>query len=242
MRLRAVSSFVVLASLVWTVAAGFSTRADARCAPQGLAPRVLTPVTASLPRDGGGIVVAMVGSSGGQDVAMPSGVQLVRGRRTQDLVARELAPGLVRFAAATRLTPGTFNAPALGPTSSIAVGRTPLPGVPTRPSVTELRRVAATGMSSRRTPRTEVRATLEFPVPAGIVAIVVGWGEDGAPAAWQPAIEGQREVVVWSEPARCASAPEGTIAPPEGEGASGRIAFVDAYGQVSPFSAPVPLR
>lgn len=238
MRLRAGWWLVAVGLLVWV---GVAERADARCAQSGLAPRVLTPTSASLPRDGGGIVVGMVSASGA-GALMPAGVQLVRGRRSQDLVARELAPGLVRFAAASRLTPGTFSAPALGPTASIAVGRAPMPGVPTRPSVGELRRVAATGMSARRQPRTEVRATLEFPVPAGIVAIVTAWGEDGAPAAWQLAIEGQREVVVWREPGRCETAPEGMAGPPEGEGVVGRIAFVDAFGQISPFSAPVALQ
>lgn len=238
MRARSGWWIVALGLLAW---AGAVERADARCARVGLSPRALTPVTTSLPRDGGGIVVGMVSASGAE-APMPAGVQLVRGRRSQDLVARELAPGLVRFAAVSRLLPGTFSAPALGPTATITIGRTPLPGVPTRPVVSEMRRVAATGMSARRQPRTEVRATLDFPVPAGIVAIVTAWGEEGAPAAWQPAIQGQREIVVWSEPGRCQSEPEGTVGPPEGEGIVGRIALVDAFGQVSPFSAPAPVR
>lgn len=221
--------------------AGAAPPAAARCAMQGLVPRSLTPTTAALPRDGGGIVVGLR-SAPGEDQPMPAGIQLSRGRRSQDLIARELAPGLVRFAAVSRLLPGTWTAAALGPTASLSVGRQPLPGVPTRPGVAEMRRVAATGMSARRTPRAEVRATLEFPVPEGIVAIVAYWGEDGPAAAWEPAIQGQREIVVWQEPARCQRAPEGTLAPPEGEGVVGRIAYVDAFGQVSPISAAVPVR
>lgn len=232
-------SILVLAC--WCMGAIGAPRVGADCAVSGLVPRMLTPTTTSLPRDGGGIVVGMRNAAG-EGQGMPAGVQLSRGRRSQDLMAQALAPGLVRFAAVSRLRPGTWSAPALGPTVALTVGRTPMPGVPTRPVVIELRRLASTGMSARRTPRSEVRATLEFPVPVGIVAIVTSWGEAGAPATWEPAIQGQREVVVWQEAARCQSEPAGTLAPPEGAGVVGRIAYVDAFGQISPPSAPVPLQ
>lgn len=237
MLLRRLSILVGACLCLW---AGSALRAEARCAMQGLVPRMLTPTTSSLPRDGGGIVVGLRSSSGATQ-EMPAGIQLTRGRRSQDLVGRTLAPGLVRFAAVSRLLPGTWSVPALGPTTSMSVRWQPMPGVPTRPVVTELRRVAATGMSVRRTPRVEVRATLGFPVPAGIVAVVTHWGEEGAAAAWEPAIQGQREVVIWQEPGRCQTSPEGTMPPPEGD-ASARIAFVDTFGQVSPLSVAVPVR
>ena len=110
MRARMVGAFVV-AALVWW--AGGAVVVDARCQVAQLGPRMLTPITAALPRDGGGVVVGLVnGSTGG---AMPAGVQLTRGRRSQELVAQELAPGLVRFAPTARLLPGAWSAPKLKP-------------------------------------------------------------------------------------------------------------------------------
>lgn len=237
---RRVSIAVLACVWMW---ASSTARVDADCATQALVPRVLTPTTVAIPRDGGGIVVGMRPASQAASAEMPAAVQLTRGRRTQELVARVLAPGLVRFAAVSRLTAGQWTAAALGPNAALTVGRRdPLPGVPTRPVVTELRRVAATGMSARRAPRTEVRATLEFPVPAGIVAIVTYWGDEGAAAsAWEPVIQGQRDVVIWQETPECEVDPAGRTGPPEGA-AMGRIAYVDQFGQVSPPSAPVAIR
>ncbi|MDQ3031167.1 MAG: hypothetical protein M3Y87_02025, partial [Myxococcota bacterium] len=134
--LRRLSILVVACLCMW---AGSAPRANARCAVQGLVPRMLTPSTSSLPRDGGGIVVGLRSASGATQ-EMPAGVQLSRGRRSQDLIAQTLAPGLVRFSAVSRLRPGRWNATALGPTTTMTVSRQPLPGVPTRPVVTEMRR------------------------------------------------------------------------------------------------------
>jgi hypothetical protein len=239
-RVRMSRLFVFLVAFGACMWLGNAPRVDARCAVQGLVPRVLTPTSARIPRDGGALVVGLV--SGQENQEMPTGLELLRGRRTQGLAAQTLAPGLVRFAAVSRLLPGSWTVPALGRDAAWAIGREPMPGVPTRPSVIELRRLEATGMSARRTPRTEVRATLEFPVPEGIVAVVTHWGEAGAPAAWMPAIVGQREIVIWQEAARCQVEAPGTVPPPEGEGAVGRIAFVDRFGQMSPPSAAAPLR
>lgn len=159
-----------------------------------------------------------------------------------ELAARTLAPGLVRFESTSRLLPGSWTAPLVGHDAAWTVGRDPMPGVPTRPSVSELRRVVATGLSAGEVQRPEVRAQLEFPVPDGIVAIVTHWEEQETAAAWMPAIAGQREVVIWQEAARCEPVSAGTFPPPEGEGVMGSIAYVDRFGQVSPLSAPVRIR
>ncbi len=232
--------FVWLVALWACMWVGNAPRADARCAVQGLVPRVLTPMSARIPRDGGALVAGLV--LGQESREMPASLELLRGRRSQPLVGRILAPGLVRFESASRLLPGSWTIPTLGRDVAWTVGREPMPGVPTRPGVVELRRLEATGMSARRMPRTEVRATLEFPVPEGIVAIVTYWGEGSAPAAWVPAIVGQREIVIWQETARCEAEVPGTLPPPEGESVVGRIAYVNQFGQISPPSTSVPLR
>lgn len=229
----------VVAVCLGVLAIASVPRATADCAPRALVPRMLTPTTVSLPRDGAGIVVGL--RSGDRPGApLPPSIELSRGRRTQSLVPTVIAPGLVRFAATTRLLPGPFTTSALGAPITLTIGRGTLPGVPTRPVLRDLRRVSSTAMSSRSTPRAEVRGTLEFPVPAGIVAVVTYWGESGGAATWMPAIQGQTEIVAWAELGRCEQAIEGTAGPGEGPTA-GRIAYVDQFGQVSPISAPVPL-
>lgn len=223
-----------------SIAASAVSSARAECAATALVARMLTPTTTVLPRDGGAIVLGLR-SAPGAAVPMPQSITLSRGRRTQSLLGTPIAPGLVRFAAVSRLVPGPFSAAGLGAPITLTIGRASLPGPPVRPSVREMRRVQSTVMSARGAlPHGEVRATLEFPVPAGIVAIVTYWGESGGAAAWVPAIQGQTEVMVWGEPARCETAIDGFVAPPEG--AVGRIAYVDAFGQLSPVSSSVPLQ
>jgi hypothetical protein len=46
---------------------------------------------------------------------------------------------------------------------------------------------------------------------------------------------------VWIEPDVCDPMPEGSSGPPA-EGATGRLAYVDEFGQVSPTSAGVPIQ
>src|SRR5262245_22487012 len=211
---------------VFVFAAAVIPRAGAQCA-EALAPLMLTPATASIPRDGGGIVIGMRRRPGAAR-PMPPGINLARGRRTQSLMPqRTIAPGLVRFAAATRLTTGPFTTTDLGlGESTLTIGRGPMPGMPTRPSVREMRRVAAAGMSATSTPRMEVRALLEFPVPAGIVAILSYWGESETPGWWRPAIQGQTEIPVWTEADVCDPMPEGSSGPPS-EAPTGLLAYVD---------------
>lgn len=238
-RLSCVAAVCLGVLVIASVHAASVQRATADCAPRALVPRMLTPTTASLPRDGGAIVVGLR-SGDGPAAPVPQSIELVRGRRTQSLTPTVIAPGLVRFAAVSRLLPGPFTTTVLGAPITLTVGRGTLPGVPTRPVLRDLRRVSSTAMSSRSLPRAEVRGTLEFPVPAGIVAIVTYWGETGGASTWMPAIQGQTEIVAWAEPGRCEQAIEGTTGPAEGPGA-GRIAYVDQFGQVSPVSAAVPL-
>lgn len=128
---------------------------------------------------------------------------------------------------------GVWTLHGLGPDASVTIGRAPMPGVPVRPSVRVMRRVAATGLSASQTPRVEVHADLAFPVPVGVVAAIVTWNTDAQPSGWARAIVGQNEMVVFAEAAHCAQVPAGWQSPPSGT-LIARIAWVDRLGQVSP--------
>jgi hypothetical protein len=215
-------------------------RASAECAVQALVAEMLTPSSATLPRDGGAVVVGLRSRPAPAPRPLPSSIPMTRGRRAQELVGTEIAPGLVRYAAQTRLTTGSFTTAVLAAPATLTIGaRTPLPGQPTRPALRDLRRVAVT---SARGQHAEIRGGLEFPVPEGIVALLIYWGETGtAPASWVPATQGQTEVLIWAERSGCDAGPPPGSTPPPASGGVGRIAYVDAFGQISPPSNAVPV-
>jgi hypothetical protein len=122
----------------------------------------------------------------------------------------------------------------------VTIGRAVMPGVPVRPSVRVMRRVAATGLSASRAPRVEVHADLAVPVPQGVVASIITWNTDGQPSGWARAIVGQTEMIVFAEAAHCDQVPPGWQSPPPGTLVA-RIAWVDRLGQVSPQSDAIPV-
>jgi hypothetical protein len=224
---------------------GLASRADAECAAPHWAAHPLTTLGQTFPRAGAGFVVAMdVDMSGSLATADPPPVTVTRGRRTSwPLAGVAIAPGLFRYPFDTHVTRGAWVLHGLGPDTNMTIGFSGvLPGVPVRPAVREIRRVAATGMgASAGVQRVEVRANLEFPVPEGVIASIVTWNTDGTPAAWGRAAVGQREIVVYAEPGRCQSVAPGWTPPPEGTLVA-RIAWVDQFGQISPASEAITVQ
>ncbi len=201
-------------------------------------PVLLTPVTASVPRSSGALV-AGVRADGLASSPAPvtfEGVHVTRGRRIDvALQPIPIGPSLVRLVPASALRPGSYTLAGLGDPVSITVGRGPMPGVPTRPAVAEIRRVAAVHDG---TTAVELRARLGFAVPTGIVAVLSYWGDATEPSVWSPAVLGQTEVVLYTAPtARTGSLPPGFVTLPDGPLAV-RIAYVDQFGQRSPISEP----
>jgi hypothetical protein len=215
----------------------------APCTSRPLVPVLLTPISAPMPRDGGGLVAGVrLGDAGTTSTAIAfEGVSFTRRRTSQILQVVRLAPGLVRLVPTGTLASGPWVGHGIGTDSEITVGRTALPGAPVRPSVHGMRRVAATSMSASATPRVEIRAILEFPVPTGIVAMLVYWNGETTPSTWTRAVLATTEMVVYTEPDACETVPEGTRPPPADGAFTASIAFVDQFGQVSPISTAVPV-
>ena len=217
--------------------AGGATGAEARCAMRPLRPQLMTPLAGRIPRDGALLVGLRPGPGRGRG-GFPAAFALERRRRSVALARVPIAPGLVRLVPEGRAR-GRYRVPTLPGAPEVIFGRPGLPAPPIAPRVQEVHRflVAAVG---RGAPRTEVRATLTHPVPAGVVAVVTWWAGDTEPAVFVPAQPMAREALLFASPRRCTSAPEGTRPPPEQTTA--RVAFVDVYGQLSPRSDPRPVR
>lgn len=213
--------------------------AAADCASTHPVPALLTPITAAMPTSSGALVAGFR-SEGGTGTLSFDGVRISRRRTTVSMQAIEIAPGLVRLVPVTTVRPGTYSLEGLGAPTDLTVGRGPMPGAPVRPALSGVRRVASASVSSRGI-SVELRATLGFAVPTGIVAILAYWGEATTPSAWARGVIGQTEVVLFSNPDRCAALPPGFTPPPAEGPLSVRIAYVDQFGQISPISDPAPV-
>jgi hypothetical protein len=218
--------------------------ARAECAAPRWAAHALTGLSTTFPRTGGAIVIAMDVdmASGTLPVAEPPALNVTRGRRiTWPLAAVAVAPGLYRVPFDAHVTRGIWTLHGLGPDARLTIGAAALPGVPVRPAVHDVRRVAAAGMGSAGTQRIEVRANLDFPVPEGVIASIVTWNTDATPAAWARASVGQREIVLYTEPGRCGTAAPGWTSPPDGTLVA-RVAWLDTLGQLSPPSDAITVQ
>lgn len=204
------------------------------------AARPLTTLSTIFPRTGAAFVLVLEPDTNGTlpGAELPA-ISLVRGRRTTyPLAPVAIAPGLFRVPFAPRATRGIWTLRGLGADTTLTVGASAMPGVPVRPEVREVRRVAATALRTGSTPRVEVRALLGFPVPEGTVAATVSWDTNAEPSAWGRVVAGQTEIVVFVEGGSCAP---GWAGPPDGP-TTARIAWVDRFGQVSPASDAVTVQ
>jgi hypothetical protein len=233
------SPVLVFAIAVWIS----SPHASAECASSRWAAHALTTLGASFPRTGGAILVAMDPdlTAGTLTSPEPPALNVTRGRRTSwPLTPVSIAPGLFRVPFDTHVTRGIWTLHGLGADTQLTIGVAATPGVPVRPAIREVRRVAATGIGVSGD-RLEVRANLEFPVPDGVVASIVTWNTDASPGAWGRAAVGQREIVLYSERSACAALAPGWTPPPGGTLVV-RVSWVDQYGQVSPPSDAITVQ
>jgi hypothetical protein len=239
-RIALVTAGLALGAITLADASAGAQGSEGACAAPHWVARPLTTLSTIFPRTGAALVVALENDASG---ALPGAelpaLSLVRGRRTTyPLAPLPIAPGLFRVPFAPRATRGIWTLRGLGADTTLTVGVSAMPGVPVRPEVREVRRVAATGLRAGATPRLEVRALLGFPVPEGTVAATVSWDTNAEPSAWGRVVAGQTEIVVFVEGGSCAP---GWAGPPEGP-TTARIAWVDRFGQVSPASDAVTLQ
>jgi hypothetical protein len=223
------------ALLVITLA---GSQAGALCAVMGgYVPMLLTPVTAAMPHSSGALVAGFRADASERALSF-EGVRITRRRTSVAFQAIPIAPGLARLVPVSPVRPGTYTLEGLGAPTELVVNRNPMPGAPVRPTMSAVRRVASV---EGRESRVELRSTLGFAVPTGIVAVLSYWNDATTPSVWSPAVIGQTELVLYATPGRCSSLPPGFTAPPDAGPLTVRIAYVDQYGQVSPVSDPIPV-
>lgn len=222
----------LLAVLAFSFAVLVGSDVSADCAFLGMAPALLTPITSPMPMNSGGLVAGFRSDPSGSGSLSFDGALLRRGRRISvPFQSIPIAPGLVRLVPSTRVRPGLYSLEGLGAATDLTVSRSPMPGAPVQPSVSSARRVAS---AVGRTTSVELRATLGFPVPTGIVAVISYWNDMTEPSAWSRAVVGQTEALLFANLGRCATLPPDFL-PPAAEGPlTARIAYVDQFGQVSP--------
>ena len=193
------------------------------------APRLLSPVGITLPRDGFALVIA-------DARATPTGeIALVRGRRRTPLARTEIMPGLFRYSAVVR--PGTYRLDGIAAPSDIVISaRGTRPAAATTPVLRAGRRVSRVVLGST-TSQQEIHIELGFPVPAGSIAARIQWNESATGGQWITATPGESALIIPLAPA-CRAAD--TTTAPEGPFTL-RVAFIDALGQVSALSAAVPV-
>lgn len=222
------------AALLVTAAVVFSeARAqEESCPPARFGAQLLTPLTGRHPRDGA-LVVGLV--PGGSLTALPP-LMLTRRRREIATVTDAIAPGLYRVRADTRRIWGRYHLEGVQGDPEVLFGRVRTGAAPSSPALARVERYIVASASGERT---EVRAHFRFPIPDGVVAAVVYWGDDATPDLWACAVPTRSEAVLYSRTGNCAQLPEGASPPPES--GSVRVAFVDRIGQLSAPSEPQSL-
>lgn len=208
----------------------------APCEDAGLRMQLLTPSAGRVPR-GGGLVLGL--EPGGPPGAAPTveSLTLKRGRRRGNaLRAEPLAPGLYRLTPEGRVYGGRYQVDGLEAAGDVIFDRSRMPPPPPAPRLEEVHRYLRTSLVDTRL---EVRGSFAFPIPERVVAIVSYWGEDDEADGFVRAVPTARDALIFTSRVGCGSSLAGATAPPE-EGQA-RVAFVDAFGQVSPPSEPRPI-
>jgi len=195
-------------------------------------PQLLTPPATRTPRDAH-LVVGLF--DGGTFTDLPA-VTLERGRRSTALIREAIAPGLYRLQPDARRIWGRWNLSGVPGATPLLFGRPGVGAPPVRPQITRVERyLVASGESTR----TEVRAHFQFPVPPGVVAAILYWGDDPQPDGFASVTPTMQEAVLYQQSGECARLVSGATAPPTT--GTVRMAFVGRYGQVSAISEPARL-
>ncbi|MCB9597119.1 MAG: hypothetical protein H6719_30625 [Sandaracinaceae bacterium] len=207
---------------------------DGECPEATFQPRLLTPPALRIPRDAA-LVVGLVDGGTFQDLPP---VSLTRGRRDMALTREPIAPGLFRLRPSSSRIYGQWQLTGVPGATPLVFARSALDPVPIAPQLARVEQyLVASGAGSR----TEVRAHFQFPIPEGVVAAVVFWGDDPQPDGFVPTVATAQELVVYSRTGDCAHLPAGGSGPPDEGDVAVRVAFVGRYGALSPRSEPAPL-
>jgi hypothetical protein len=210
--------------------------ARADCARWGLAPKVLTPAGAVVPRDGG-VVVAAIPEEQGKldpgDAAVQAGWRIRFGSDAVKPPIDVLAPGLAVYRVAVA---NAFQVALTNGDSVLATVRS------TRDKLESLAapKVARVWFEQPRSRRstTRIGVELEGDAPAGAVALVMA-SDQGVPRSWALAGAGAGRTFYPYSAGDCRALPNGTL--PSKAGDKITLFWVDSVGLRSAATGPIQI-
>lgn len=220
------AALLAQAQVVTPDSAGDPAAADSACASATFRAQLLTPTAGRIPRDMG-LVVGLV--PGGTLTDVPT-MTLDRRRRSIATRIERLAPGLARVVPDAPRVAGRYTLTGVQGAPELLFSRAAVPPPPAQPRLERLERYV---VASSDGPRTELKAHFGFPIPNGVVAVLVYLGDSDRPSFYARATPTLREALLHRD-SGCPTLPEGST-PPPADG-SLRVAFVDLYGHTSPIS------
>lgn len=209
---------------------------DAKCAPTGLRPEVLSPAGTLLAANDGIVVAAETSvddrSLPDHDVAVQKDWRFRNGKNLVTPVIASIAPGLAVY----RFPQGATGDIVLENATHEALVK----AAPAKDSMPQLaapkaKKIVATKTFGRR-PTTLVEVTLDGDAPATAVALVAV-GANGKPLSFGRVVEGQPLYVYVSR--RCQIVTDGTVEPTAGQKVT--LFWVDARGAKSPATKPITI-
>lgn len=205
--------------------------ARAECVAYGLAVKVATPSSTSLPVDGGIVVYTEPVQFGRLDRGDPALVPDWKWKGSAKPVVKALAPGLAVVLAPS--TQGTAQLVDGKGTAQVSIktsqARRARLDAPVPKAIVHARRQTRRGGE-------DVMVELATPAPVGAVAIVL-LDEASQPKSWQLLTDPSATLVPAYAVGGCVPLPNGTRATAPGERV--RVAFVDDAGRMSPPSKPI---
>jgi len=227
--------FALVPVLVFAALSLAPSLARADCARVGLTPKVLTPASAVVPRDGG-VVVAAVPEPRGKldpgDAAVQSGWRVKIGGDSVKPPIDVLAPGLAvyRVAVANAFKVELSNGDAV--LATVRVTRDKIDPLPA-PKITRVWFEQASRHST-----TQVGVALDGDIPAGAVALVLA-DDQGVPRSWGLATAAAGSKLYAYGARNCEVLPNGTI--PSKAGDKVTLFWVDSTGMKSAATKPIQI-
>lgn len=221
--------------VILLAALGFApSLAHADCARWGLSPKILTPASALVPREGGVVVAAIPDAHGPLDpgdAAVQAGWRIHSGSDSVKPPVDVLAPGLAVYRVAVA---NAFKVELSNGDAVLATVR------PTRDRLDPLAAPKVTRVwfeqSTSRHSTTRVGVELDGDAPSGAVALVMA-DDQGVPRSWTLASAGSK-LYAYSA-GDCLPLPNGTIASKAGDKIT--LFWVDGVGRKSAATKPIQI-
>lgn len=243
----------LLLSLLFVLPTG---SADAKCAMAWMGAFLASPQDTPLPLDASLVIVERstrenrtlkpkLGTDTPKDAKGDAALwtfSLIREGDSIALTPERIGPALIRLTPERQPEPGTWKVKGLNEEASVIFSADATHAPLAAPDVQQVSFTLS--RPSRRGQRKNVSATLNTPIPEGVVAIIGYWDPAPKDSKKRPKLKGSAHVVssgsvdvqLFEYPGRCGFTPDTVQLPNRKAGGKAVLHFVDATGQVSPAS------